>query len=217
MQNPNTKQSAIDEVTDAVKNETVDEVVTETANEAQKAAQNVAEEAGKTTEKATAPTMDKATGQATEKTADAATTTERDNRSDERKDRDGYHGGRGNRNDCGDGCHPRRCRWGKWLAMAGLMLASGIIGGMIGGKIGGYGHHDRFDRFERMPHGGMMQRDGMRGGGPMGQGMGQGQGFQGQGQGQGMMQADPAVQPNPPAPAAQNPQATPPAAPTQNR
>ena len=32
MQNPNTKQSAIDEVTDAVKNETVDEVVTETAN-----------------------------------------------------------------------------------------------------------------------------------------------------------------------------------------
>ena len=71
-----------------------------------------------------------------------------------------------------------------------------------------------------MPHGGMMQRDGMRGGGmqgggPMGQGMGMGQG---QGvQGQGMMQADPAVQPNPPAPAAQNPQATPPAAPTQNR
>ena len=61
--------------------------------------------------------------------------------------------------------------------MAGLMLASGIIGGMIGGKIGGHGHHDRFDRFERMPHGGMMQRDGMRGGGMQGGGDGARDGY----------------------------------------
>ena len=197
MENPNTNKSVIDQANAVANNETVTDVVNE--------AQTVADEAGKTADTVT----DKSTGKAADV---AATQTERENRRNERRDRDGHHGGGcGNRKDCGAG-HPRRCRAGKWLAMIGLMLASGIIGGMIGGKIGSHGHHDRFDR---MPHGGMMQRDGMRGG-PMGQGMGPGMGM-GQGQGQGMAQPDPAGQPNPPAPAAQNPQANQPAAPTQNR
>ena len=200
MENPNTNKSVIDQANAVANNETVTDVVNE--------AQTVADEAGKTADTATDTATDKSTGKATDA---AATQTERENRRNERRDRDGHRGGGcGNRNDCGAGCHPRRCRAGKWLAMIGLMLASGIIGGMIGGKIGSHGHHDRFDR---MPHGGMMQRDGMRGG-PMGQGMGPGMG---QGQGQGLAQPDPAGQPNPPAPVAQNPQANQPAAPTQNR
>ena len=212
MENPNTNKSVIDQATAVANNETVTETVNEATNQAQttaqKAVQTVADEAGKTADTVT----DKSTGKATDA---AATQTERENRRNERRDRDGHHGGGcGNRKDCGAGCHPRRCRAGKWLAMIGLMLASGIIGGMIGGKIGSHGHHDRFDR---MPHGGMMQRDGMRGG-PMGQGMGPGAGMgMGQGQGQGMAQPDPAGQRNPLAPAAQNPQANQPAAPTQNR
>lgn len=119
----------------------------------------------------------------------------------------------------------RRCRCGKWLAILGITLASGLIGGFIGGKIGSHGG----DRFDRMPHGGMMQRDGggMRGGmqGPMGPGMQGGpMGQPGMNapapQGQGA-QGNPAGQPNPqpnqqPAPAGQTAQPTP-AAPTQNR
>ena len=211
MENPNTNKSVIDQATAVADNEAVTKTVNEAANEAvnpaqttaQKTVQTVAEEANKTADTATEQLADKSTDKSTGKATDAAAAqTERENRWNERKDRDGHHGGScGNRNDCGAGCHPRRCRAGKWLAMIGLMLATGILGGIIGGKIAGHGGYHGHGQFDR---GGMMQRDGMRGGmhgGQMGQGMGMGQGQAGA----------PMVQPNAVAPADQTPPTNPPA------
>lgn len=169
----------------ATNDTSIDAVKTE-AEKATQSTQTVADEAVKTaTNKSTA-----SVGVSEERSAHSS------------QSRDGHCGA--------GGCGTRRCRVSKWLAIFGLMLASGIIGGMIGGRIGSHGGHDRFDR---MPHRGgmMMQQDGMRGGmqgGPMGQGMGQGM------QGGSMGQPGAGQQPNPPAPADQGGQVTPPA-PTQ--